>query len=149
VNLLLDEMLDAPVADAMNVYTHRHGLTFSSIRSIAAGMGDDDIPNLCKERGMVALVSANTQDFGKKLRLYEALLANGVSVIVMRPSDKRQALTPERQVAIISGNVQAMATRLRDATGPILLKIMQSGTVPYRTIEEILADAESRKKKLP
>jgi hypothetical protein len=51
VNLLLDEQLEASVANALNALTYRHGCLYSSIRNIAPGTKDPDIPPLCRDHG--------------------------------------------------------------------------------------------------
>ena len=58
MNLLLDEQLDESVADGLNAMAKRHGATFRSIRALAPGTKDPDIPDFCHERGFDALVTA-------------------------------------------------------------------------------------------
>lgn len=146
MNLLLDEMLDAEVASALNVLAYRHGCIYSAIRSIAAGAPDEVIPTICKDRGIGALVTANVVDFGARLVLYQALLDAGISVVVIRPS--RLALTPEVQMALLSAHSVRIAERLRAATGSVLLRVTQ-GAIVERSLDELRDEIEGKSSRLP
>jgi hypothetical protein len=140
VNVLLDEQLDAAVAAGMNAMSHRHGMTVRSIRDIASGSKDEDIPDVCKDGGYEALISANVRDFGAKLPLYEALLAAEVSVVVLRPG-RRQTLTPEVQLGVLAQHSSSIGRMLPADGPPKLLRVTQSGVVE-RTLEELRHEIE-------
>lgn len=143
MNLLLDEQLDTAVADALNAFQYRHGCIYRSIRGLASGLKDEDIPEFCKNQGIEALVTANVRDFGAKLGLYQALLDADISVVVVRPSGK-QALTPEVQLSILSGQSIVIARRLTKSKGPLLLRVTQGGVVA-RTLGQLRAEIAGKR----
>jgi hypothetical protein len=145
VNLLLDEMFDAEIASALNVLAYRHRCIYSAIKTLGPRTQDPDIPRLCRERLMGCLVTANVRDFGAKLALYEALMAEGVSVVVVRPG--KTPLTPEVQLSLLSLNVIRIAEHLQNASGCVLLKLDQGG-IRERTLQELRDEIEG-KQKLP
>lgn len=108
---------------------------------MAQGAADEDIPRLCREQGIAAIATANVKDFGAKVALYQALLAEGVSVVVLRPS-RQQTLTPENQLAILSAHSRTIGRRLQAAQGSILLRVTLGGVVP-RTLAELTDEIES------
>jgi hypothetical protein len=140
VNVLLDEQLDAAVADGLNLMTHRHGMRVESMRRVAPGTKDQQIPALCRESGHSALISANVRDFGARKPLYEALLEAGVSVVVLRPG-RGQVLTPEVQLGVLSQHSSAIGRMLSAAEAPVLLRVRQSGVVE-RTLDELRGEFE-------
>lgn len=147
MNLLLDEQLDGSVADGLNAMSKRHGASFQSIRDLAPGSKDADIPNFCQERGFDALVTANVRDFGAREALYAGLLAAGVSVVVLRPS-RSQRLTPEVQLGVLSQHSVSITRKLAEATAPVLLRVNQSG-VRERTLEELRDEIHGKGSALP
>lgn len=140
MNVLLDEQIDAAVAQGLNAMSHRHGMSFQSIRAIAPGMKDPDIPNLCKSLGFAVLISANVRDFGAKKVLYEALLDTGTSVVVLRPG-KKQILTPEVQLGVLSQHSSSVGSALSRVADPTLLRVTQGGVVE-RSLEELRREFE-------
>jgi len=48
------------------------------------GFDDDDLPEVCRREGAVALLTNNKEDFGVEVALYRALIKAGVSAIVLR-----------------------------------------------------------------
>ncbi len=144
MNLLLDEMFASEVANALNVLTYRHNCIYSAIVSLAAGAADEDIPTLCQKRGFAALVTANVRDFGAKLVLYEALLAAGVSVVVVR---SRATLGPETQLSLVSAHSLRIAKAL-DGGKTVLLRLTQGGVVE-RTLEELRKEVAGNTRHLP
>ena len=145
MKLLLDEHFAPVVADAGNALTTIHGLTFESLSNIAPGTKDPDIPKLCRRRSVAALVTANVRDFGARQALYEALLAAGVSVVVLRPG--RVKLTPTIQAALLMQHSKVLEGHLSLAKGPVLIRVTASGVV-HRTLQE-LRDEITKGKKLP
>lgn len=140
MNVLLDEQLDAAVADGLNAMAHRHGMVATSIRTFAAGTKDEDIPQLCRSGGYGALISANVRDFGAKLPIYEALLGAGVSVVVLRPG-RKQILTPEVQLGVLVQHSSSIGAMLPASGSPKLLRVTQSGVVE-RSLDELRQEFE-------
>ena len=126
MRIILDENLWPELATALNAFEQRYHLTFLHINDIAPGAQDEDIPDICREWGAAALVSANVRDFGARRVIFEALLEAGVSVIVPRPS-KRATLTPEVQMSMLIRHIQRITTALRGSGGHLLLKLTEGG----------------------
>ncbi len=128
MRILLDENLWPELATALNAFEPRYHITFLHINNIAPGAQDEDIPNICREQGATALVSANVRDFGARRVIFEALLEAGVSVIVPRPS-RRATLTPEVQMSMLIRHIQRIASALRSSQGHLLLKLTEGGVI--------------------
>jgi hypothetical protein len=111
-------------------------MTFESIRTVAPGTKDPAIPGLCRSHGCDALVSANVRDFGARLPLYQRLLENDVSLVVLRPG--RETLTPEVQLSILSLHSLEIARKLTDRP-PKLIRVTRS-EVKERTLDELLEE---------
>jgi predicted nuclease of predicted toxin-antitoxin system len=85
VRIILDEQLDPTLADVLNVLQSRHGCRFLSLRDLAPPKTQDiEIPEICRENGAIALVTADVKDFGAKKVYFEALLEAGVSVVTLK-----------------------------------------------------------------
>ena len=126
MRIILDENLWPELATALNAFERRYQLTFIHINDIAPGAQDEDIPDICREQGATALVSANVRDFGARRVIFEALLEAGISVIVPRPS-KRAILTPEVQMSMLIRHIQRIAAALRGKQGHLLLRLTEGG----------------------
>jgi hypothetical protein len=141
VNFLLDEQLHESAAralDALGVVNDDH---FTYILDHAEqGTDDDDIPALCKNHGVQTLVTANVKDFGARKRYYEALLAEGIHVVVVR-FGKAKPL-PHIQVALLSAQYERIRHVLHDADGPTLVRVTASGAEP-RSLEELIAEFQA------
>jgi hypothetical protein len=150
VNLLLDEQLDSPtevVSRALSILGESHGLAFRALRNEAAGLQDPEIPDYCRNHDIAALVSANIRDFGARLALYEALLAAGVSVVVIRPQVKK-SLSVEAQASVLAKHLRAISRYLQDMSeGPVLLRTNESQCRKV-TLRGLRDEIES-KRKLP
>ena len=140
MRIILDENLWPELATALNAFEQRYHLTFLHINDIAPGAQDEDIPDICREQGAAALVSANVRDFGARRVIFEALLEAGVSVIVPRPS-KRATLTPEVQMSMLIRHIQRIATALRNTRGTLLLKLTEGG-VTQINLEQLSREIE-------
>jgi hypothetical protein len=81
-------------------------------------------------------VTANVKDFGAKLALYEALMEAGISVVLLRPSPKARALTPEAQMAALVTHSLRIGAELRAATEPILIRLTLT-ELRVRTLREV------------
>jgi hypothetical protein len=126
VRVILDENLWPETATALNAFEPRFDLHFVHINHIAPGAQDEDIPEICREQGATALVSANVRDFGARRIIFEALLASGISVIVPRPS-KRATLTPQVQVSMLVRHIERISATLHQAQEPVLLRVTEGG----------------------
>jgi hypothetical protein len=138
VRIILDENLWPELAAALNAFERRYKLTFLHINEIEPGAQDEDIPEICRQHGAAALVSANVRDFGARRVIFEALLEAGVSVIVPRPS-KRAALTPEVQMSMLIRHIQKIATALRGGQGQLLLKLTEGGVTEI-SLEQLIRE---------
>jgi hypothetical protein len=135
VRIILDENLWPELATALNAFEQRTHLAFIHINDIAPGARDEDIPTICREQGASALVSANVRDFGARRIIFEALLEEGISVIVPRPS-KRATLTPEVQMAMLFRHLQRIAAALSSSQSYLLLKLTEGGVTEV-TLEQL------------
>lgn len=140
MRIILDENLWPELATALNAFERRYHLVFVHINDIAPGAQDEDIPDICREHGAAALVSANVRDFGARRIIFEALLEAGISVIVPRPS-RRATLTPEVQMAMLIRHIQRIATVLRDNPDNMLLKLTEGGITEI-SLEQLSREAE-------
>lgn len=139
MKVILDENLWPELAVALNAFEQRYHLTFVHINDIAPGAQDADIPDICREQGAAAIVSANVRDFGARRIIFEALLEAGVSVIGPRPS-RRATLTPEVQMSMLIRHIQKIAAALRSGQGHLLLKLTEGGVTEI-TLEELIREA--------
>jgi hypothetical protein len=137
VRIVLDENLWPELATALNAFESRYNLTFLHINEIAPGARDEDIPEICRQQGAAALVSANVRDFGARRVIFEALLEAGVSVIVPRPS-RRAALTPEVQMSMLIRHIQKIASALR-GQDRLLLKLTEGGIAEI-SLEQLIRE---------
>jgi hypothetical protein len=139
VRFLLDEMLDGPgskVAKALDVFGDDLGCSFQSLVALHPGLQDQAIPELCRGRGIDALVTVNVRDFGARLPLYEAMLAAGVSVVVLRPF-KKVRLTPSTQASILIRHLARLASQLREASSTALMTVSDGGMRVIRGLREL------------
>ena len=139
MKVILDENLWPELATALNAFEQRYHLRFVHINDIAPGAQDPDIPDICRQQGAKAIVSANVRDFGARRLIFEALLEAGVSVIVPRPS-RRATLTPEIQMAMLIRHIQKIAAALRGGQGQLLLKITEGGLTEI-DLEQLIREA--------
>ena len=139
MRVILDENLWPETATSLNAFESRFDLHFEHIHHIAPGAQDEEIPEICREQGATALVSANVKDFGARRVIFEALLAAGISVIVPRPS-KRATLTPQVQVAMLVRHIERMSVSLHHAAEPILLRVTEGGVTEV-SLEQLVRES--------
>jgi hypothetical protein len=120
-------------------------MTVDSLRTLAPGTKDRAIPALCRQHGFDTLATANVKDFGARLPLYQSLLENGVSVVVVRPG--RETLTPEVQLSILSLHSREIARKLAGSP-PTLIRVTRSD-VKERTLDELLDEILGEDRRLP
>jgi len=148
VILLLDEQLDSPgmvVARSLDILGSDHALSFRSLRTESPGLKDPDIPRYCRAQGIDVLISANFHDFGAKLALYEALLAEGVSVVVLRPQGKK-SLRVEQQASVLMKHLRVTARFLHEAAPDCILLRVNESSVVRRTLAELRSEIAGDKK---
>jgi hypothetical protein len=139
VRVILDENLWPETATSLNAFESRFDLHFQHINQIAPGAQDEDIPEICREQGAMALVSANVRDFGARRVIFEALLASGISVIVPRPS-KRATLTPQVQVSMLVRHIGRISTTLHQTQEPVLLRVTEGGIAEV-SLEQLVRES--------
>ncbi|MGA2302752.1 MAG: DUF5615 family PIN-like protein [Acidimicrobiales bacterium] len=138
MRFLLDENLHPLTAEILSVLGRRDGHEFIHILTVAVqGTDDSDIPAICQDNDVQALITVNHKDFGARKALYQALIASNVSVVVVRPGKLR--FITSNQVMVLSGAYPHFTKFAVDATGPILIKVTPSGTVS-RSLEELEAE---------
>jgi hypothetical protein len=141
VNYLLDEQLHEDVAAALQILRRSKRDRFSHVYNFGAGgIDDEDIPALCRERTVGALITANYKDFGARKVLYVALMGAGVNVVVLRPGKAK--LNIENQMRLITAAINRIDVLLRDASSPILIKVDASGSCTPRSLGELLDEIE-------
>lgn len=140
---LLDENLDPSTARSLDALVSSEGDSFTHLLDHAKpGTPDDEIPPICARLGVTALVTVNVRDFGARKVYFQSLLANDVSVVVLRPGGTVKFF-PEKQVAMIAMNLARIRVLLQPAAGAILIRATWSGAQP-KDLDELLAEIEGR-----
>jgi hypothetical protein len=111
------------------------------LESQAPGTPDEAIPGLCRSRRADALITVNVKDFGAKKLLYEALLAEGVSVVVLRPG--RMKMDPLGQTRLILDHLRRIQTLLQEAGEPTLIVVTPS-EARARQLDDLISEFESK-----
>ena len=132
---LLDENLDRKTAVAMDAIAADRD-AFAHILGIAdEGTPDEDIPALCRRHGFETLISVNVKDFGARKVIYQALLDEGVNVVVIRAG--RAKLKIATQLSILSGAYERVRALFAAADGPGLIRVSAGGTAQIRSLQEL------------
>jgi hypothetical protein len=138
VRFLLDENLEAIAARVVSVYAGRHGDFFVHLGDLdGLGAPDEDIPTLATENDCDCLVTVNVKDFGAKKFYYEALMAQGLHVCVLRPG--KIAFRGDQQTSLLLKNYAQLRRHIEGAGGPRLM-IANWTEVRVRTIEQLIAE---------
>jgi len=146
VKYLLDEQLDEVVAASMAPISAKFGDEFVHILAIRElGTPDEEIPAVCRDESIQCLVSANVRDFGARKFHFQALLAEGLHVAVLRPGKGK--FYEEEQLALLAHSYRRIRSITDAATAPRLLACTPSG-VRERSIEELIEEF-GRGKRLP
>lgn len=147
MRFLHDENLDETACAAVAMLGTLSGDLHEHITEHAPrGTLDPEIPPLCQSLEVTALVTVNYKDFGARKVYYQALLAAGVSVVVIRPGKGR--FTPEQQASILTRHMARIRFELNAAEGPTLVKVTQTD-VGRRSLDELIAEFESGQRKMP
>lgn len=118
---------------------------FDHIGAHAPGMDDGDIPQLCRRLECDSLITINVRDFGAKKVLYEALLAAGVSVVVMRHT--RGRLTAAVQLGVLALNYDRVRRSLADGVAKLIVATISELRV--RDLEELITEVGQQPRRLP
>ena len=100
-------------------------------------MADDDIPPLCHDQGITALITANVRDFGARKHYFAALLESGIHVAVVRPVKTK--FDVGGQVGFMAPRMAYLIDRWQSADAPTLNVITQGG-VRERSLEQLLEE---------
>ena len=119
----------------MTAFGSSDGHSFEHIIDIHQGATDDEIPPICQERGIAALVTMNVRDFGAKKHYYRRLLEAKVHVVVLRPG-KRQP-DAGQQLSLIASHWTAITAALSPAESPLLL-VATIGNLRVRNVNELV-----------
>ena len=132
---LLDENLDRKTAVAMDAIA-APGDAFAHILSVAdEGTPDERIPALCRQHGFATLISVNVKDFGARKVIYQALLDEGVNVVVVRAGKAK--LKVATQLSILSGAYERVHALFAAADGPSLIRVSAGGAAQIRSLQEL------------
>lgn len=143
---LLDEQLDEVVAASMMPIGSKFADEFLHILSVRRpGTPDDEIPVVCREERIACLVSANVRDFGARKFYFQALLAEGLHVAVLRPGKGK--FYEEEQLSLLSRSYRAVRSIIASAESPQLISCTGAGVRP-RSIEDLI-DEFDRGRRLP
>ena len=141
---LLDEQLDEVIADSMSPLAAKFGDEFVHILTLRdPGTPDAEIPGVCREEGVQTLITANVRDFGAQKFHYQALLAEGLHVVVLRPGKVR--FYEEQQLGLLSHSYRRIRVITHDATDPRLLACTPGG-VRERTIDDLIHEFDKGKR---
>lgn len=114
---LLDEQLDEVVAESMTPIGSKFGDEFTHILAIRdQGTPDQEILVVCRNVGAECLISANVRDFGARKFYYQALLAEGLHVVVLRPGKGK--FYEEEQLSLLSRSYRRIRSITRAAKEP-------------------------------
>jgi hypothetical protein len=139
VKFLIDEDLSKTVAESLTPLGRPDGHEFLHICTLGhGGATDDEIPGICQDSGISALITLNIRDFGARLHYFAALRDHGIHVVVGRPGKTRQ-LSAAKQAGMILTNYDAIVRRLQDANSPRLLRITESGVVE-RDLDQLIQE---------
>ncbi len=99
---------------------------------------DEEVPEICRREGAVALLSANYKEFGRHLLYYQALMSAGVSAIVLRqPNPLTDTPDVDYQIGLIEPHLRNIVRRLERADEPLLIVLNKSG-VRIQRLDELI-----------
>lgn len=140
MNFLFDENFGQLVAPALSVLGTPNQDVFRHILDLAPqGTADDDIPALCRDNQCRVLLTLNYKDFGAKKVLYQALLADGVSVVVVRPGKLK--MSDANQVSIVAAAYPRFSDAIRQGNDPILVRATMTDVV-VRHLDELIEEIQ-------
>jgi predicted nuclease of predicted toxin-antitoxin system len=137
VKFLLDEQLSERTARSLTAL--EDGEFEHILDTQQPGTGDQEIPGICRQRTIDALITVNVRDFGAKKLLYEALLAQGISVVVLRPG--KMKMDAVGQARLILDHFRRVQAILRDAGDPTLI-VVTASEARSRRLADLIAEFE-------
>lgn len=138
MKFLVDEQISRAAAEGLDAFDRASDDEWRHIVDVGAqGMADEDIPSLCKREGYSVLVSLNYADFGARKHYFAGLLANEISVVVIRP--KKQQLDAGQQMGLIAMHLVTIKKHLVAASSPILIRCTHSA-VTARDLAELITE---------
>jgi hypothetical protein len=135
----MDENLSGlDLADTLNARGEEHGCTFVTFPERHEGADDEDLPGIARDVGATALLSINVQDFGAKEQYFRALIAAGVSVVVLRVRN-REAGDIEYITSTLTEHVGKIAEILNNSEESVVVSVDKSRARPNK-LQEILEE---------
>lgn len=102
------------------------------------GVPDEQVPEICRREGAVALLSTNYKEFGRHLLYYQALMSAGISAIVLRqPNPHTDLPDVDYQVGLIQPRLRNIVRRLERTDEPLLFVLNKSGA-RIRRLDELI-----------
>ncbi len=139
MKFLVDEQLSQMVAEVLSIVRRSEADEFIHIYDISqSGALDEIIPGLCSDNDCHALITSNHKDFGAKKALYEALLASGIHVVVVRPG--KLGWKRDQQIALLVDKVKAIVETILEAESVdehIMVRVTPTD-VKKRTLEDLV-----------
>jgi len=133
----MDENLSGlGLADALNAYSKEYGCTFVTFPVEHEGADDADVPGIAREVGARALLSINVQDFGAKEQYFRALVAAGISVVVLRMRSRNSG-DIDYIIATLTKHVRRIARILSSVEESVIISVDKSKARPA-SLQEIL-----------
>src|SRR5215216_1478423 len=133
----MDENLSGlGLADILNTHGEQYGCTFVTFPERHEGADDEDMPAIAREVGAAALLTINVLDFGAKEQYFRALVAAGVSVVVLRIRN-RDTGDIEYITSTLIKHVRKIATTLNNAEESVVISVDKSSARPAN-LREIL-----------
>ena len=133
----MDENLSGlGLADILNAHGEQYGCTFVTFPERHEGADDEDMPAIAREVGAAALLTINVLDFGAKEQYFRALVAAGVSVVVLRirSSDRPDI---EYITTILTKHVRRIARILDTIEQSVVISVTKDKVRPA-SLQEIL-----------
>lgn len=133
------ENLSSPALAAnLNVEGKRYGIAFRVLPESAEGFDDDDLPEVCRKEGAIALLTNNKVDFGVEVALYRALIKAGVSAVVLRlPNSRVEKPDLAWLTARLTKHLRSIVRELEKATESLSITVRKD-RVSVRSIQELL-----------
>lgn len=135
----MDENLSSPTLVAnLNAHGKRYGCAFRVLPESATGFDDDELPEICRREGAVALLTNDRHDFGVEIALYRALIGAGVSAVVLRlPNEKTERPDIAWLTSRVAKHLQKIVGELEGAQESLSITVRKD-TVSVRKVRELL-----------
>lgn len=140
MRFLIDEQMSPSVSLALGGLIAASGGGVTHVRDhVPRRLTDDEIPGLCQRENIQTLITMNVKDFGAKRHYYAALLAEGIHVVVVRPSKLQP--NPGQQLALVAQHWSYIEDHLADAPSAKLIKATFSGATE-RSLEDLVNEIQ-------